>query len=641
MSKYFFLAIALSVFSYFDVTAQDTLLYETFQIQSLGEWSSTDLDALPLGPDFVGLAGGFQILGVSGPNDLRAVAVSSFEGGGTANNWLISPPITVTKSSTKLKWRGTSLSGDPILREDYRVMLSRSTGIVSDFSDILAIITNESFQGTDREVDLSPYVGQTVHVAFQQNGTNKFALTIDDILVVEPGAENDASLREITGERYQIVDNLELTTEVFNSGSNTITSLEILASYNGMQKTITVDSLDIDPQESTVIDLTDIGPLSAQKYTIDAQIISVNGQDIESDEVNIDLFMIDSNAPALDFFIEEATSTNCGWCPLGIVVKEELAVDFPFSVVDVSVHSMDDPMQVPAYDLGLRNQDGFTGVPSATVNRKAYMQMDEVNDYLLNNNRLKGAATLDVIYDYNSATRMLSATLSAFSHTELTPEDHRFGFILVEDNVTGEGPDFDQENFFSSESSNLPLVGLDGINWQDLPPVISASDMVYNNVARDILGGFDGILNSISNTQEGEIVQYDFDYLIPSTIDQNEVKLVVFITDIITGEIINVFEEEMRFVSSVFERPLEEEFRVFPNPADDHFRVDYSGNQAGPYTVELYNLAGQRIMIYEDIKNIDNQMFSLNSASTEAGSYILKITAGSGHSINKKLVIVQ
>ena len=638
MSKSLFLVFGFILWIVVDAVSQDTLLYETFQL-GLGDWSSTDIDALPLGPDFVGLAGGFQVLGVSGPSDLRAVAVSSFEGGGTADNWLISPAIELTKPSTKLQWRGTSLSGDPLLGEDYQVMLSRTSGIVSDFSDILAIITNESFTGTDREVDLSAYTGGTVHIAFLQNSTDKYALTIDDILVVEPGADDEAKLVSIEGERYQIIGKQALACEVFNSGSNTITDLEIEISYNGAVEFELLSDLDIAPQTSAQVPIGGAFDYEPRKYQVEAKIIGVNDLSIASEIATTELYMIDSNAPAIDFLVEEATSTTCGFCPAGIVAKDELERDFPFSYVGISVHS-DDPMEVPAYNLGLISQEGYIGVPSATVNRKAFMPMEEVESYFESNNRLKAAATLDIIYDYNSATRQLSATLSAFAHTELNADDHRFGFVLVEDNVIGEGPDYDQSNIYSADASNLPLIGVDGVNWQDLPTVVPAEDIDYDDVARDVLGGFDGIQNSITTASVGSKVLYELDYALPSTIDENEVNLVVFILDRTTGEIINVFKEKMEFVSSTSRIAADAEMTLYPNPTRNNFSIKYTGPSAQVYTVELFQFDGKLIKAYKDLNHLDNQSFELDALQLFPGSYTVKISSDSGPPVFKKLILV-
>ncbi len=640
MSKSLFFVFSLILWNAVVATSQDTLLYETFQSATLGQFSSTDIDGLPLGPDFVGLDGGFQALGISGPSDQRAVAVSSFEGGGTADNWLISPAIELTKPSTKLKWRGTSLSGDPVLGEDYQVMLSRTTGIVSDFTDILAIITNESFLGTDREVDLSAYTGGTVHIAFLQNGTDKYALTIDDVLVVEPGADDEAKLISIVSERYQIIGEQTLAFEVFNSGSNTITDLEIETQYNGTTELELISELDIAPQTSALLPVGEIFDFEPQKYQVESRITGVNGLSIASEIVTTELYMIESDAPAIDFLVEEATSTTCGFCPAGIVAKDELEQDFPFSYVGISVHS-DDPMEVPAYNLGLISQEGHIGVPSATVNRKAFMLMEEVENYFETNNRLKAAATLDIEYDYNSATRELSATLSAFAHTELNADDHRFGFVLLEDKVTGEGPDYDQANFYSEEASNLPLVGVDGIDWQELPENVPAEDIVYDDVARDVLGGFDGIQNSITTSVAARsTVSYEFEYALPSTINENEVNLVVFILDRTTGEIINVFKEKMQFVSSTSTVASNSEITLYPNPTRDRFSIKYTGQLPKVFNVEIFQLDGQLIKAYRGLEYLDNQTFELDEFLS-SGSYLVKISPDSGPPIFKKLIVVQ
>ena len=191
------------------LTAQDTLLYENFQSGTLNGFLSLDVDGLPLAEDFETLEGGFQVIPVAGANDFRALGVSTFRDGGTANNWLISPPIAITSNASSLQWEGSSLSGDPEQAESYEVLISRTGTEMADFNEVLSVIDAET-TGSRREVALNSLAGTTVHIAFRQNGQDRFALTIDNILVTQLGSEIAAELR-VVGDKYQSVSYTHLT----------------------------------------------------------------------------------------------------------------------------------------------------------------------------------------------------------------------------------------------------------------------------------------------------------------------------------------------------------------------------------------------------------------------------------------------
>jgi len=198
---------------------QDTLLHEDFQSGGLSDFISLDMDGLNLATDFDGVAGGFDVLPISGPTDYKAIAVSAFDPPGAADNWLISPAIQIQSSGSILSWEGTSLSGDPAQLESYDVLLSRTGTAMTDFTDILYIVTEESSAGQHHIFDLSGYAGQTVHIAFRHTSSNKYALLIDDILITEPSSALSAELIELGDKKYQDLASRSLYLKVKNTGS--------------------------------------------------------------------------------------------------------------------------------------------------------------------------------------------------------------------------------------------------------------------------------------------------------------------------------------------------------------------------------------------------------------------------------------
>src|SRR5690606_28707377 len=71
--------------------------------------------------------------------------------------------------------------------------------------------------------------------------------------------------------------------------------------------------------------------------------------------------------------------------------------------------------------------------------------------------------------------------------------DWRLACVITEDSVHGTDAQYGQANYYSGNQS---LIGLNGVDWMNLPAKVPASQMVYDHVARAIAPGFDGYQNS-------------------------------------------------------------------------------------------------------------------------------------------------
>lgn len=112
---------------------------------------------------------------------------------GTANDWLVTPPIAIPAGSTgvSLKWAAVSLAA-PAFLEDYRVYLSPTGGnAVADFTVQLADINNELSAGNYRTQALPATVaGTTIRLAFRNDSIDQYVMFIDNI-TVEGTLSND------------------------------------------------------------------------------------------------------------------------------------------------------------------------------------------------------------------------------------------------------------------------------------------------------------------------------------------------------------------------------------------------------------------------------------------------------------------
>ncbi len=627
--KNFFLFIVMCLS--FHVVAQDTLLYETFQSETLNGFSSLDIDGLPLSEDFESLEGGFQVLAIAGASDFRAIAVSSFRDGGTANNFLISPPIAITQTSTALRWTANSLSGDPSQAESYEVLLSRTGTEATDFTDILEIVAVET--GSTREVDLSFYAGSTVHIAFRQNGTDKLALTIDDILITAPSSDVDVELEAFLGNRYLDVEDLGLGPAVLvnNIGAQQLTDIVLDVTVNGNTSRVEYNNLNIDPQSSGELPLN---ITEAEKYVIEVSLVSANGVE-QSKPMLSGTFFLHQGGPVQTQLMEVATSTTCGWCPGDIVAQDRAAAANPDDLIALSVH-FDDDLVSPVYAFGIENLRGFGGVPSASYNRDF---SGLTADYQDNLQRGEGNSPLglEVSNIYDPVSRAMTVDLSGTAFTRFDEGDIRLSLLIVEDSIVGATELFDQANFYSVESQNIPLVGIDGRDWQAEPDPVPASNMIYNRVVRDLVGGFDGIIGSVPATSRGENFDYQIDYILPSVYDENQVSIVALVLDATDSRVLQAIEQRLDILSSVSDHD-QQNFKIFPNPTRAALHVVGLDKQTA-IAYQLVHTSGRVVRAQNIDKLSDNETIKIDCLGLSAGMYTLRVTDGFGWENHRVMVI--
>lgn len=194
--------------------------------------------------------------------------------------------------------------------------------------------------------------------------------------------------------------------------------------------------------------------------------------------------------------IEEGTGTWCGYCPLGITMMEMAKAIDPDFFHCVALHSGDN-MEVSSFSLV---SSFFTGFPSAMVNRgpvehpaNIIPELEPLYASLSNqktyagitglNVEVKGDGTLDVATDVEFAFDFGSSNT------------FRLGIYLTED---GMGPYYQANNYANA--------GGDYYGWENKG---SRVKMTFDDVAREIVGGKNGITGSIPTTiTAGETYSY-------------------------------------------------------------------------------------------------------------------------------------
>ena len=301
---------------HYDMSAQ-TLYSEDFDGGSLASKGFTvlNIDGLigntGLDGAFVGLSDSFtnnawiNTLSVGG--NVCALSTSWYNPAGTSNDWLITPPITLTGSNLNIAWRDMAL--DPSFADGYNVFISTSAGnTIGSFNPTpIYSTTGAPATWTQQSVNLTTYAGQTVTFAFVNNSSDKYLLGIDSIrvsnLALDDVAVSQPRLSEYTAIPFEqagtYFPSLVVTNQGINNASGVNVSCTVTDFAGNTVYTATMSgSTTIAPGASVAFNDGGNGfspPAQIDLYTASFQ-VSISQNDIvpENDTASIQLFISDS-----------------------------------------------------------------------------------------------------------------------------------------------------------------------------------------------------------------------------------------------------------------------------------------------------------------------------------------------------------
>lgn len=213
--------------------------------------------------------------------------------------------------------------------------------------------------------------------------------------------------------------------------------------------------------------------------------------------------------------VEELTGTWCQWCPRGIYYGDSLCQTHD-NVIFIAIHCSD-PMANSTY----YQASGLVGAPSANIGRR-FMDQETQTWFakVEQESQIAPKASMNVICDYNPATRQLTATVIATALENMSG-DYRFAVILTEDGVTGPAPSYNQSNSYSG-GGHGPMGG-----YESLPNPIPAERIAYDHVGRELLCDYGGQIGSFPTSLEaGSMASYDFTYTLNEDYDYNYVRAI-------------------------------------------------------------------------------------------------------------------
>lgn len=333
-------------------------------------------------------------------------------------------------------------------------------------------------------------------------------------------------------------------------------------------------------------------------------------------------------APHKRVIAEEGTGTWCGWCPRGTILMDFLKHDYGDYFVPVAVHN-NDPMAVTNYNAGVTSFPGFTGFPGVIMERIQVIDPLGLEDGLYNHIGIAPGATLLNGAEYDAVNGQLRISVTAETLLELLG-NWRINVILTEDGVTGSGSGYNQANYYSGGAQG-PMGG-----YESLPNPVPASMMVYDHVARAILGGFAGQSGSVPTPLEpGNTFIREFTWNVPANVNVENLNIISTIT-MPNGRVSNAnrftFQEAIAngLASSNQEPVALQSLDIYPNPASDQTTVNLHFTEPNEVMLEVADMMGRVVFRREFGVLSGEHWLQLPTYLLDNGIYVLRVHTGEG-----------
>ena len=253
-----FVAISMSA------NAQETVFsenFDNFEEWPDSEWVQYNEDGNTVSPDLGAVSAAFTddapwalIALNNDPDNVFIASASWFTTPGQADRWIVSPVIDLssyTSGSVTLTFNSQS-GGNENFPDGYNLFVSTTGTDIADFGTTPIYQEEAAVSGEwgTQTVDLSDYIGETIHLAWQHNSTDMVMIFIDNVNVVhdtDSSTENFAKLG-LNVFPNPVSDMVNITSPEANIEAVTITDL------NGR----TVKSINFNNVAETAVDASDL-----------------------------------------------------------------------------------------------------------------------------------------------------------------------------------------------------------------------------------------------------------------------------------------------------------------------------------------------------------------------------------------------
>lgn len=279
--------------------------------------------------------------------------------------------------------------------------------------------------------------------------------------------------------------------------------------------------------------------------------------------------------------IEEYTGVNCGYCPDGHKIANQLMAAHPGHLWAINIHQggyAQGSGYTTQWGDALANQTGLTGYPSGTVNRHVFSgnstalgrgSWESASNQIL---AMASPVNVGAVATFDADTRMISINVELYYTSNPDAQSHFLNVALLQDNVLG--PQAGAANYY--------------------PEMIVNGQYRHNHMLRDLITGQWG--EQIDNIEAGRLVERTYTYQVPASIGSvavpnlADLHVVVFVAkshqEIITGvEATRIFNRAFMTNFNVRHDECSLEWQpyvVFSNTTDhdvNNVTFNYDGNE--------------------------------------------------------------
>lgn len=218
--------------------------------------------------------------------------------------------------------------------------------------------------------------------------------------------------------------------------------------------------------------------------------------------------------------IEEFTGDWCGYCPDGHEILENITTANPNRIVAVGMHYND--FLETNYSLAMVSNLSVAAYPRAAVDRVTY---SGGNAFVMSRSYWTGAVaarlnvssplTININPSYNPTTRNLNVTID-YTFLSGYGEETRITCLLIEDSISSS-----QTNYYNTTAGS-PFYGMGNPipNYQQLHTQVAL-------LSADNWGD----INNPTTVASGQSFSKTYSYTLPSTMNDDHVKIVAFINE--------------------------------------------------------------------------------------------------------------
>ncbi|MCK5856475.1 MAG: choice-of-anchor J domain-containing protein [Bacteroidales bacterium] len=546
--------------------------------------------------------------------DSLAMSTSYYSPSGQSDDWMITPSIAIATGDF-LVWE--AMAWDATYSDGYDVKLSTTSGTdMSTFTTTLLSVAAEQTVWTGHSIDLSTYDGQTVYIAFINNSSDMFILSIDNIAVMSTQFDVAPTAVIVPVKIGLNLAPFDVMGSVVNKGLTTITDYKLNYSVNGSATVSTV----ITPTAGFgTYGADDFAaswtPTAVGNYTIKVWVTDLNGTNVNpsaTDTLSAQCEIVAQSVQRLPLY-ETFTSSTCGPCVAGNTNMDALFAANPNQWVCVKYQMSWPGSGDPYYTAEGGDRRTFYGVNS--VPRQEIDGGYDGNSSAVTQGMFTSAYNTISMLDISAALNIYGMQTSLT--VDMNPSDDISGNLklfvaIAEGKTTGNVGSNGETEFHWVMKKMMPDAnGTTLANFTNGTAVSKSLAYTFNGSYRLPADA----TNPIDNATEHSVEEF------------SDLIAVVWVQDVTTKEVLqSAFSSVTAGMSDAERANLIT--AVYPNPAQDQVNINLNMEQSENVEVSIFNTVGQVVLSenHGSMNGVNTLNIKLDNLST--GIYFVKIVVG-------------